>query len=194
MQHIIENEFEESISVKQQLLSNVKHSLIKMAKAIVASYTKGGKLLVFGNGGSAADAQHLAGEIVGRFKMNRAALPCIALTTDTSILTAIANDFGFETIFARQIEGLANENDVILAISTSGNSPNVLQGVEMAKRKKCLTFALSGKGGGKMVSLVDEAIIVPSDNSQRIQESHILILHTLCSLIETLYQQMSDCE
>ncbi len=137
-----------------------------------------------GNGGSAADCQHIAAELVGRFKSEREGLPAIALTTDTSILTAIGNDYSFNEIFARQIEALANKGDLVIGISTSGNSENVIRGILKAKKIGCYTVGLLGKDGGKLKNLVDLAIIIPSNNTPRIQECHILIGHIACEIVD----------
>jgi D-sedoheptulose 7-phosphate isomerase len=142
------------------------------------------KILFFGNGGSAADAQHLAAELIGRYRKERASLAAIALTCDTSILTAVGNDYGFEMVFARQIEGLAEEGDVAFGISTSGNSKNVIEGIHQAKEKGCKTIGLLGCDGGRIGESVDLSIIVPCKATPRIQECHITIGHILCSLIE----------
>lgn len=184
MNELIEREIQESIAVKQALMSQGLDQLRFMADKIVQAFERGGKMLVFGNGGSAADAQHLACEMVGRFKIERRGLACIALTTDTSILTAVANDYHFDRVFARQIEALAGPGDCVMAISTSGNSPNVLKALDVARDRGCTLMALGGKGGGEMATRVDHAVIVPSDNTQRIQECHILIIHSLCLLID----------
>ncbi|BCD60748.1 MULTISPECIES: D-sedoheptulose 7-phosphate isomerase [unclassified Nitratiruptor] len=142
------------------------------------------KIMLCGNGGSAADAQHIAAELVGRFKKERRSLPAIALSTDTSALTAIGNDYGFEQVFARQVEGLAQKGDVLIGISTSGESENVLRAMEEAKRRGCKTIGLLGKDGGRIKDLCDAAIVVPSSQTPRIQEMHIMIGHILCSLID----------
>ena len=142
------------------------------------------KILLCGNGGSAADAQHIAAELVGRFKKERRALPAIALTTDTSALTAISNDYGYEQVFARQVEALAQKGDVLIAISTSGESENVLQAVEVARAKECKVVGLLGRDGGRIKDLCDAAIVVPVQETARIQEMHILIGHILCALID----------
>ena len=146
--------------------------------------SSGGKLLIMGNGGSAADAQHFAAEIVGRFKLERRALPAISLSTDTSIITAVANDYSFETIFSRQVEALADASDAVIGISTSGNSSNVLKALELARRRKCRTLALLGRDGGTIKDVSDLALIVPSDDTPRIQEAHITIIHIICDLVE----------
>jgi D-sedoheptulose 7-phosphate isomerase len=151
---------------------------------LAAAYRAGNKLLVCGNGGSAADAQHLAAEIVGRFKMERRGLPAIALTTDSSILTAIGNDYGFDRIFSRQVEALAAPGDVVIGISTSGNSPNVQQALELARRSGCRTVGLLGRDGGSIAGIVDIALTVPSHDTPRIQEGHICMIHIICDLLE----------
>ena len=151
----------------------------------MAEALKGGhKILICGNGGSAADAQHIAAELVGRFHRERRSLPAIALTTDTSILTSVGNDYAFEDIFSRQVEGLGEKGDVLLAISTSGNSGNVIKAAEQAKNQGLLVMGLAGKDGGKLAPLCDEAIVVPSDVTARIQEMHLLCYHILCQIID----------
>lgn len=155
-----------------------------MVTLLVETYRRGGKLLVMGNGGSAADAQHFVAEIVGRFKMERRALPAIALSTDTSILTAIGNDYGFDKVFSRQIEALAAPGDVIVGISTSGNSPNVLQALLLAREQGCRTVGLLGKDGGTIKDVCDLALIVPTSDTPRVQEGHITIIHIVCDLLE----------
>ena len=156
-----------------------------MAAHCLACYQNTGKILFAGNGGSAADAQHLAAELVSRFYFNRPALASIALTTDTSILTAVGNDFGFEDVFSRQVEALGNKGDVFIGISTSGNSKNILKAIETAKSQGVFTIGLTGKGGGAMSSLCDLTIQIPSNETPRIQEAHILIGHSLCEYLET---------
>jgi D-sedoheptulose 7-phosphate isomerase len=154
------------------------------AEQCVNTIKQGGKLLVAGNGGSAADAQHFAGELVSRFYFDRPALPAIALTTDTSIITAISNDYGYERVFSRQIEALGCSGDVVIAISTSGNSENILQAISSAKKKAIFTIGLTGLNGGKMKNLCDVCLCMPSDSTPRIQECHIVIEHVLCAFIE----------
>lgn len=158
--------------------------IAEMVTLLVETFKRGGKLLVMGNGGSAADAQHFVAEIVGRFKIERRGLPAIALSTDTSILTAIGNDYGFEKVFRRQIEALAAPGDMVVGISTSGNSPNVLQALELAREKGCRTVGLLGKDGGSIKDLCDLALIVPTDDTPRVQEGHITIIHIVCDLLE----------
>ncbi|MBU1165992.1 D-sedoheptulose 7-phosphate isomerase, partial [Candidatus Micrarchaeota archaeon] len=141
-------------------------------------------LLICGNGGSAADAQHFAAELVGRYKKERKALPAIALTTDTSVITAISNDYGFEHVFSRQVEALSAGGDVLFLISTSGNSPNLLEAAKKAKTLGIKIIGLLGKGGGKLKSMCDHAIVIPSDNTPRIQEMHVLVIHMICESVE----------
>lgn len=158
--------------------------IAEMVTMLAETFKRGGKLLVMGNGGSAADAQHFVAEIVGRFKMERRGLPAIALSTDTSILTAIGNDYGFDRVFQRQVEALAAPGDLIIGISTSGNSPNVLLALELAREKGCRTVGLLGKDGGSIKNLCDLALIVPTDDTPRVQEGHITIIHIVCDLLE----------
>jgi len=165
-------------------LDDLGSQIISVADRMVECIRRQGKILWFGNGGSAADSQHLAAELVGRFEQERIALPSIALTTDTSILTAIANDYGFESVFVRQIQALCQPSDLVIGISTSGNSDNVLNAISKAKEIGAYTIGFSGYDGGKLVELADTCIIVPSNNTARIQEAHILIGHILCSWVE----------
>ena len=174
----------ESIQVKEELLKNNVSSILQLSELIIDSLKKGGKLIVFGNGGSASDSQHIAAELVGRFKKDRPALAALALTTNTSIITALANDFGYEVIFARQIEALAGKNDVALGISTSGKAKNVALGLKQAKKMGLKTIALTGGDGGELIKLADIALVVPSSITARIQEAHITIGHIVCELIE----------
>jgi len=155
-----------------------------MVALIVNAYRANRKVVLMGNGGSAADAQHLAAELVGRFFKERAALEAIALNTNTSILTALGNDYGYEHTFRRQVEALAHEGDVVIGISTSGNSPNVIEALKEAKRKSCHTIGLTGRSGGKMKGLVELCVCAPSTSTPRIQENHILIGHIVCELVE----------
>lgn len=154
------------------------------AKRLAGVLRAGGKLLVMGNGGSAADAQHLAAELVGRFLIERRALPAIALTTDTSILTAVGNDYGFDEVFSRQVEALGAAGDLVLGISTSGNSQNVINGLAMARQKGCSTIGLLGRDGGAIAGMVDLSLTIPTNETPRIQEAHQLIIHILCDLVE----------
>lgn len=177
---------EESISAQQALLADEKilFTICRVCEILVAALKAGNKLLLFGNGGSAADAQHLAAEFVGRFAFDRPALPALALTVDTSCLTAVGNDYGFDHIFARQIEALARPGDIAIGISTSGNSPNVLSGMAAARKIGLITVALTGGTGGKLRSLADHCLCIPSQATPRIQECHHLIGHILCEIVE----------
>lgn len=165
-------------------LSQQAERMLEAAQRCSTALAAGNKVLLCGNGGSAADAQHIAAELIGRFIDDRRSLPAVALTTDTSALTAIANDYGYEQVFSRQIEGLAVPGDVLIAISTSGNSANVNRAAVSARERQCEVIGLSGKSGGALAALCDTALVVPSDITARIQESHILIGHILCDLIE----------
>ncbi len=168
------------IKVAEFLSDKIEAAVIKIADA----YRNGKKMILAGNGGSAADAQHIAAEFVVRYKMERRALPAIALNTDTSVLTATGNDYHFDQIFSRQMEGHGQQGDVFIAITTSGNSPNILRAVEVAKKIGVYTIGLTGKGGGKLKDLADLAIVIPSDSTERIQESHITIGHIISNLAE----------
>lgn len=154
------------------------------ASRVVEAFRGGHKLLAFGNGGSAADAQHLTAELTGRFASERPGLSALALTTNSSDLTALGNDYGFEQVFSRLIQAHGRAGDVVVALSTSGNSPNVLAGVEEARVRGLITIALTGRGGGKLAGLADVAVVVPADDTARIQEAHIAVCHVLCELIE----------
>ena len=156
----------------------------RLAELANACLTRGGKIMLMGNGGSAADSQHIAAELVGRFQKDRKGLAAIALTTDTSLLTSVGNDYGYDHIFSRQVEALCRADDLLIGISTSGNSPNVLRALELGKAIGVATVALTGEGGGKMASLCDLTLTVPSRVTARIQEAHILIGHILCELID----------
>jgi D-sedoheptulose 7-phosphate isomerase len=176
---------DEHIAVAEQLKTLEK----EIAAACVlcsACILRGGKILLAGNGGSAADAQHIAAELTGRFVKERRGLPAIALTTDTSAMTAIANDYGFDRVFARQIEALGNENDVFIGISTSGNSPNIVEAVKVAQEKGLQNLILTGKDGGILRGVGEVQIVVPSDITARIQEMHILIGHLICEYIDAM--------
>jgi D-sedoheptulose 7-phosphate isomerase len=157
------------------------------ARQLVRALRAGNKLLVFGNGGSAADAQHFAAELVGRFEATRPGLPAIALTTDTSILTAVANDFSYDEVFARQVQALAQPGDVVVGISTSGNSRSVLLGVEEAKRRKAYAIALTGGTGGKLKSAADLCLLAASPRTAHIQETHIALIHAICACVDDAF-------
>jgi len=180
------NEFQASVAVKQRLLDDAAfmQQVTDMGHLLIDCYEAGNKLLVAGNGGSAADAQHIAAEFVSRFNFDRPGLPALALTTDTSILTAIGNDYGYDQLFRRQLEANGQAGDVFMGISTSGNSPNILVALEAARLKGIKTFGLTGGSGGKMRDLCDHCLCVPSDDTPRIQEAHIVIGHTLCAMVE----------
>lgn len=178
--------FRESAETKLRFVEQYAPRIELVARRMAETLRRGGKILFFGNGGSAADAQHLSAEFVNRFLRERSALAAVALTTDTSALTSIGNDLGFDQIFARQVEALGRPGDVVVAISTSGNSPNVLKGVEAARRLGCITVGLTGGSGGQLTKVVDEVFIVPSNETPRIQETHITLGHALCALVEEL--------
>jgi D-sedoheptulose 7-phosphate isomerase len=175
----------DSLEVKRRFFEAHTADVERAAQLIAVALKANGKLLVFGNGGSAADAQHIAGELINRFLQQRKALPAIALTTDGGVLTCIANDSGFENVFARQIEALGTKGDVCLAISTSGTSPNVVLACEQARRQGVTVIGLLGRDGGMVAALCDLALIVASDDTQRIQETHNLIGHIICELVES---------
>jgi D-sedoheptulose 7-phosphate isomerase len=178
--------FQDSIQAKEEFLADAGNvdAVAEVAAALVECYRRGGKVIVFGNGGSAADSQHMAAELVVRFEKERKGLPCIALSTNTSILTATSNDYSFAKTFSRQIEAMAQPDDIVVAISTSGNSENVLEGAKAAKDMKIPVVALTGKGGGKLLGLSDCAIVVKSENTARIQEVHETVIHALCKMVE----------
>jgi D-sedoheptulose 7-phosphate isomerase len=185
----ITREIEDSIHVMQGLAQACGDQIIGAARLIQSCLGSGGKLIVFGNGGSAADAQHLAAELMGRYRADRQALAAVAITTDSASMTAIANDYGFERIFSRQMEALARPNDLAVAISTSGNSANVLCALEFARTVGITSIGLTGMDGGKLRDLVRVCICVPSNSTPRIQESHSLIVHILCGIVENAYVQ-----
>lgn len=185
MQEKIKELLQDSVDVKVRVKQSLAPVIERAALRIIDCYKKGGKLIIFGNGGSAADAQHIAGELVHQFELKgRKALPAIALNTNSSIMTAIGNDWGFDRVFERQVEALANKGDVVIGISTSGNAESVLLGLRMAKSKGAFTIALTGKDGGKLKEEAELSIVVPSNSTARIQESHITIGHIICHLIE----------
>ena len=177
----------DTIALHQMAAASGRASVEQAAAMIVASLRAGGKLLVFGNGGSASDAQHVAAELVGRFQREREGLAAVALTTDTSVLTSVANDFAFERVFARQIEALGRRGDVALAISTSGTSANVVAGLEAARRAGMRTIGLTGRDGGEVGRAVDVHVHVPSPSTPRVQEVHRTLLHVMCDLVERAF-------
>ncbi|MEK6647345.1 MAG: D-sedoheptulose 7-phosphate isomerase [Candidatus Firestonebacteria bacterium] len=175
----------ESSRLKNQVAKSLSGDIKKLANLLIKICKAGGKVVLCGNGGSAADAQHIAGELVGRFMRERKAIPAISLSTDTSVLTALANDYGYDTVFARQVEALVTKKDVVIGFSTSGNSANVIKAIEKANKIGAKTIAFTGKSGGKLNSIVDICIKIPSDKTYRIQECHITIGHILCDLVES---------
>lgn len=178
-----------SLKEHQNIFEKIDSVIIRQTgNIILTAIENGGKILLCGNGGSASDAQHIATELVCRFENERRAIPAIALTTDTSALTAISNDYGFEYVFARQIEALANKDDVLIGISTSGNSPNVLAAVMKARERGCKTIGLTGAKGKKIASLCDKSILVPSERTARIQEAHITIGHIWCEMVDAKFK------
>jgi len=187
MKSIIENEFTEYLKVAQKI-STLTDQVEVAAKLCIDSLQNGGKILIFGNGGSAADAQHIAAELVGRYKVERKGLAAIALTTDTSALTSIGNDYGYNHVFDRQVEALANQGDVAIGISTGGSSINVISGLQAAKQLGCNLIGFSGRDGGEMNTLCDVNLIVPAQDTPRIQEMHIVIGHTICHLIDLAFK------
>ena len=184
MTDAIDELFEESIDTARASRERLAEPIRRAAAAIVETYRRGGGMFLFGNGGSAADAQHIAGELVGRFLAERRALKAEALTTNTSILTGLANDYDYEMIFARQLEANATAGDVAIGISTSGDSPNVVAGLARAREMGLKTVAMTGRGGGKCAVHADILLDVPSDHTPRIQESHMIAYHVLCELVE----------
>ena len=187
MKAMILKEITDHQAVAEATMQTLPSAIEEAATLMVEALKQGNKVLFFGNGGSAADAQHWAAELSGRYKIERGGLAGIALTTDTSALTAIGNDYGFEVIFSRQVEALGRAGDVLVGISTSGNSPNVLRAFEKGKSLGCKSIGFSGRDGGKMAALCDVNLIVPSNNTPRIQEMHALIGHILCQAVDDAY-------
>ena len=177
------NIFEKSARVINESKASIKE-INSAVNVIVKTIEKGKKIVIFGNGGSAADAQHMAAEFVGRYLIERDSLPAIALTTDTSVLTGIGNDYGFEKVFARQCDALVNNGDLVIAISTSGKSPNIIEGIKTSKNKNAKIILLTGKNNNKLKHLTDITIRVPSNETPRIQESHRIIIHIICEFVE----------
>ena len=178
------NSLNQHLEVFQKVIVETSETIEECAELIFETFQRGNKILICGNGGSAADAQHLAAEFVGRYETERIALPAIALTTDTSALTALANDYGFERIFARQVEALAKKDDILIAISTSGNSPNIISAVMSARKIGCKIIGMTGAKGKKLASLCDRCVLIPSERTARIQEAHITIAHIWCEIID----------
>jgi D-sedoheptulose 7-phosphate isomerase len=186
MKKYIKEQIKKSYETKQAIYENedLLNKIEEVSKLCVELYKGPNKTILAGNGGSAADAQHIAAELVGRYGFDRPSIPSLALTTDTSNLTAIGNDYGYDKVFSRQLEGMGQSGDIFIGISTSGNSRNIINAFEVAKKKGIKTVALVGRDGGEMAKMADIALIVPSDSTPRIQESHILIGHILCDIIE----------
>ena len=182
--NIVSDSFKQHLRVFENIVQNDIENIKRCADLILETFQSGGKILICGNGGSAADSQHIAAEFVGRYETERIALPAIALTTDTSALTALANDYDFERIFSRQVEALAGKDDCLIAISTSGNSPNVISAVMTARTKGCKIIGMTGAKGKKLASLSDACILIPSERTARIQEAHITIAHIWCEFID----------
>ncbi len=186
MKEKITKAFKESISVKEQFLAENTDTIIEVSKLLAEALTRGNKLILFGNGGSACDASHIAAEFVNRFKKERPAFPAMALNTDMAVLTSIANDYSYADVFARQLKAFAQDGDVVLAISTSGSSPNVINAINAAKRKKLMTIAFTGAKGDELASQCDYIFVVPSNNTPRVQETHIVLGHVLCEMVEEI--------
>lgn len=186
MKKYIKEQIKKSYETKQLIYKNkvLLSNIEDVAQRCVKLYRNKKKTILAGNGGSAADAQHIAAELVGRYGFDRPSIPSLALTTDTSNLTAIGNDYGYDKVFSRQLEGMGQDGDMFIGISTSGNSINIIKAFKAAKKKNIFTVALTGRDGGKMGKIADISLIVPSDSTPRIQESHILIGHILCDIIE----------
>ncbi len=190
MKKMIEKILRESIKVKEGFIRENIQELILLAEKIVLAFTNDRKLLICGNGGSAADAQHIAAEFVNRFELERPPLPAIALTTDTSIITSIGNDYSFDDVFAKQVKAIGVEGDILLAISTSGSSPNILAAAEAAENQGIYVAGLTGRDGGKLKEVADSCLVVKSDSTARVQETHILTGHIICKLVDyILFQQ-----
>jgi len=184
MLETIKKEFELHLQTIQDVQNNMETKLESAAKLVVETLKNGNKILIFGNGGSAADAQHFAAELTGRYKTERRGLPAIALTTDTSALTAIGNDYGYDRVFDRQVESLASKGDLLIGISTSGNSKNVLNAFTLGKEIGCNIIGMSGRDGGAMNEASNINLVIPSNDTPRIQEMHILFIHTLCQIVD----------
>ena len=184
MQQLVTKQLQDHQALFHKIETELASPIAHLAERLIETLKIGNKLMIMGNGGSAADAQHFAGEIVSRFRMERPGLPAISLSTDTSIITAIGNDYGFERIFSRQVEALAAPGDAVIGISTSGNSPNVQKALEVARQAGCTTIGLLGKDGGSIKAVCDIPLIIPSNDTPRVQEGHITVIHILCDLIE----------
>ncbi|MGA1846199.1 D-sedoheptulose-7-phosphate isomerase [Deferribacter abyssi] len=193
MESFVDSIFDEMKDVLSKFVAESRHFLIAAAHEIANCFMEEGKILIFGNGGSAADAQHIAAEFINRFKIERPSLPAIALTTDTSVITSISNDYDFDQVFLKQVMALADEKDVVWGISTSGNSPNVINALRFAANNGIKTIGFSGKDGGMMKGLCDLFLVIDSDNTPRIQEMHIAAGHIICELVdEIMFGRFSD--
>ena len=192
MHSIIESEFSEHLKTAQATLEYIAIPLEIATNLCIDTLKNGGKILIFGNGGSAADAQHIAAELVGRYKVERKGLPAIALTTDTSALTSIGNDYGYARVFDRQVEALANKGDLVIGISTGGSSGNVISALKLAKGMGCKTIGLSGRDGGEMNDVCNVNLVIPAEDTPRIQEMHIVIGHTICHLIDQAFSDSTQ--
>jgi D-sedoheptulose 7-phosphate isomerase len=186
MKEKILKEFKESISVKEKFIQGHLDAVIDVSRAIAAAFNEGNKLILFGNGGSSTDASHIAAEFVNRFKRERPGLPAIALNTDMAVITSIANDYDYSEVFSRQLKSLASEGDVVIAITTSGHSPNVIKALDAAKKKKLKSIIFTGSKGEKLASKASYSFIVPSENTPRIQETHITLGHVICLMVEEI--------
>ena len=184
MKQTINNEFQAHLETINNVINTMENKLVEASTLVVNTLKAGNKILLCGNGGSAADAQHISAELTGRYKSDRRGLPAIAITTDTSALTSISNDYGYDRVFDRQIEALANKGDLIIGISTSGNSRNIINALKVGKELGCNTLGFTGKGGGEMNQICDINVIVPSDDTPRIQEMHILFGHIICQVVD----------
>ncbi|MBL0708254.1 MAG: D-sedoheptulose 7-phosphate isomerase [Sulfurimonas sp.] len=186
MKNYIQNQIKKSYETKIAIYKNedLIDKILEVSQLCVELYKGSNKTILAGNGGSAADAQHIAAELVGRYGFDRPSIPSLALTTDTSCLTAIGNDYGYDKVFSRQLEGMGQDGDIFIGISTSGNSANIINAFKSAKEKNITTVALVGRDGGEMAKIADYSLVVPSDSTPRIQESHILIGHIICDIIE----------
>lgn len=189
MKDVIKSEFESHLQTIQDVIETMSEPLQEASVLAIETLKAGKKVILFGNGGSAADAQHIAAELTGRYKTERRGLPGLALTTDTSALTAIGNDYGYDRVFDRQVESLAQEGDLLIGISTSGNSQNVINAFKIGKEIGCKIVGFSGRDGGEMNDYCDVNLVVPSNNTPRIQEMHILFGHTICQLIDNAFEE-----
>jgi len=189
MLDMIKSEFESHLETIETVMNNMEGDILRASQMAIDTLKNGKKVILFGNGGSAADAQHIAAELTGRYKTERKGLPGLALTTDTSALTAIGNDYGYDRVFDRQVEALANEGDLLIGISTSGNSKNVISALAVGNETGCKTLGFSGRSGGGMNDVCDLNLVVPSNNTPRIQEMHILFGHTICQCIDEAFHK-----